>query len=222
MTPITEQRLHNIHNYGIDEESREIFLHSYISDGEDEPGVDYRSAINFEKNLRYLNSISDDPIFIHMHLPGGCWNDCLGIYDSIKLSKAKTAMLVYAQAESCSSLILQAPTLRILMPNITMLIHYGSISVDNEHKAAMSSIEWSERESQKMIDIFTDQCLRGPMAQKKNWKRVMTKKHILGQLANKSDWILTAQEAVEYGFADGILGVSPYNTIEHIKRKIKK
>jgi len=222
MTSTVEQRLNNIHHYGLDIDSREIYLHSYISDDEYEPGVDYRSAINFEKNLRYLNYISDDPIFIHMHLPGGSWNDCLGIYDSIKLSKAKTAMLVYAQAESCSSLILQAPNLRILMPNITMLIHYGSISLDNEHKAAISSIEWSERESQKMIDIFTEQCLRGSMAQSKNWKKAMTKKHIVAQLANKSDWILTADEAVDYGFADGILGVSPYNTIEHIKRKIKK
>ncbi|MFM7795451.1 MAG: hypothetical protein ACKO7N_01665, partial [Candidatus Nitrosotenuis sp.] len=79
----------NIHDYNIDVENREIYLHSYISDEADEAGVDYRSAITFEKNRRYLNTLSLEPILVHMHLPGGDWQDCLGIYDNIKASKSK-------------------------------------------------------------------------------------------------------------------------------------
>ena len=49
--------LYSVHNYGIDVKNREIYLHSYVSESEAEPGVDYRSAIFFEKNLRHLTSI---------------------------------------------------------------------------------------------------------------------------------------------------------------------
>lgn len=218
----TENDLYDVHTFSIDTKNREIFLHSYVECSEEEAGIDHRVAVNFEKNLRYLNLLSSDPILIHMHLPGGVWNDCLGIYDAIKFSKAKTILLAYGSVESASSVILQAPTTRILMPNTTVLIHYGSISVENDHKAAVSSIEWSEKESQKMIDIFTDKCMNGQIAKEKNWKRLMARKHIIAQLANKCDWIITAEEAVDYGFADGVLGSKKFPSIESLKTKLNK
>jgi ATP-dependent protease ClpP protease subunit len=191
-------------------------------DAEEEGGVDYRSAIIFEKNIRYLNSISIEPILVHMHLPGGIWGDCMGIYDTIKLSKSKIIILAYGSVESASSVILQSADLRILMPNTNVLIHYGSISVDNEHKAALSWVQWSEKESQKMIDIFTDKYIVSDLAKTKNLKRLIAKKHIIAQLANKCDWILTAQEAVNYNFADGVLGSKRFPTIESLRDIIKK
>lgn len=218
----TEQELNNLHLYNIDVKNREIFLHSYFSDNDEEPGVDYRSAITFQKNLRYLNSISIEPILVHMHLPGGVWTDCLGMYDAMKFSKSKVIILAYGSVESASSVIFQGADTRVLMPNTNILIHYGSISVDNDHKAAVSSIEWSEKESQKMIDIFTDKCVNSNIAKTKNWKRLIARKHIVSQLANKCDWILTAQEAVEYNFADGVLGSKRFPSIEEIKNRSKK
>jgi len=99
-----------------------------------------------------------------------------------------------------------------------MMIHYGSISLDSEHsKAAASSLKWNERECDKMIDIFTERCMQGEMAKSKNWKKMMAKKHIQSQLANQCDWILTAEEAVNYNFADGILGTKPYISIDSLK-----
>jgi ATP-dependent protease ClpP protease subunit len=217
--PITHDvDLFALHNHNLDVKNREIFLHSHIGDFDEDPGVDYRSAVVFEKNMRYLNLISKDPILIHMHMPGGDWEDCLGIYDTIKSSTAKTIILAYGKVQSASSVIFQAPDLRILMPNVTMLIHYGSISLDREHsKAAASSVQWNETESDKMLDIFTERCIQGKMAKNKNWKKMIAKKHIQSQLANRCDWILTATEAIEYNFADGILGEKPYTTIDSIK-----
>ena len=69
-----------------------------------------------------------------------------------------------------------------------------------------------------MIDIFTERCMKGKMAKDKNWKSMMAKKHIMSQIANKCDWILTAQESVYYGFADGVLGDKKYPTIDSIKK----
>jgi ATP-dependent protease ClpP protease subunit len=213
--------LYDIHQYNIDVENREIYLNSYFGD-DNESGVDYRSAVTFEKNLRYLNQLSLDPILVHMHLPGGDWQDCLSIYDSIKNSKSPICIIAFAKVESSSSVLLQAADLRILSSNTNFLIHYGSISVDNEHKAALSMIQWSERESDKMIDIFTEKCIKSNIAKEKNWKRMIVKKHIVNQLATKRDWILTSDQAVYYGFADGVLGSKKYPNIDYIKNLMKK
>jgi len=218
----SELELNNIHNYNIDLVNREIYLHSFLSDVE-EGGVDYRSAVVFEKNLRYLNLLSLEPILVHMHLPGGDWQDCLGIYDAIKASKAKVIILAYAKAESSSSVLLQAADLRILMPNTNVMIHYGSFSVDAEHsKAAAAGIQWNERECDKMVDVFTDRCMNSSICKEKNWKKMMAKKHIISQLANKCDWILTSEEALYYGFADGILGSKKFPNIDYLKTYMKR
>lgn len=213
--------LYDIHNYSIDTDNREIYLHSFL-DTDEEAGVDYRSAVVFEKNLRYLNTLSLDPILVHMHLPGGDWQDCLGIYDNIKNSKSPVCIVAYAKTESSSTVLLQAADLRIISYNANFLIHYGSISVDNEHKAALSMVQWSEKESEKMIDIFTERCMNSKICKDKNWKKMMVKKHIITQLATKRDWILTADEAVDYGFADGVLGSKKFPNIDYIKNYIKK
>jgi ATP-dependent protease ClpP protease subunit len=216
------ETLYSIHNYNIDTNNREIYLHSYI-EGDEEGGVDYRSATSLEKNLRYLNLLSLEPILIHMHLPGGDWQDCLGMYDAIKFSKAKVIILAYGKVESSSSVLLQSADLRVLMPNTNVLIHYGFFSLDGEHsKAAASGIQWNERECDKMVDIFTDRCMNSSICIEKNWKKMMAKKHIVSQLANKCDWILTAQEAVDYGFADGILGTKKFPNIDFLKTYIKR
>lgn len=207
----------NIHNYNINIKSRELFLHSWIDD-ETEYGVDYRSAINLEKNIRILSSISKDPIIIHMHMPGGDWEDCMAMYDTIQSCKCHTTIVAYGKVQSSSSVLFQAPNLRILMPNASMLIHYGSITLDVEHKAAASSLQWSAKEADKMINIFVDRCIKGQMAVEKNWKKLIVKRHIDSQISSKSDWILNAEEAVYYGFADGILGQRKYSSIDSLKK----
>jgi ATP-dependent protease ClpP protease subunit len=220
---VNQNTLHDIHNYNIDIDNREIYLHSYLVDSEEEGGVDYRSAVILEKNLRYLDTVSLDPILIHMHLPGGNWQDCLGMFDTIKFCKSKIIILAYAKAESCSGVLLQSADLRILMPNTNVMIHYGSFTLDGEHsKAAASSVKWNEQECDKMVDIFTERCMYSSIAKEKNWKKMMAKKHIVSQLASKCDWILTSEEAVNYGFADGILGTKKYPNIDYIKNLMKK
>lgn len=214
----TDNSLADIHNLCIDVKNREVYLHSSF-DSEEESGVEFRSAIMFEKNIRYLNTLSNEPILVHMHLPGGDWQDCMGIMDTINASASKIFILAYGKVESASSILFQYADLRVLMPNTHMLIHYGSLSIDNDHKAAKSSFEWSEKESLKMINIFTDRCINSPIAKERNWKKHIIKKHIMSQLDNKSDWILNAEEAVYYGFADGVLGDRKFTTIDKLKNR---
>jgi ATP-dependent protease ClpP protease subunit len=208
-----------LHEYNMLPDKREIFLHSYI-DGQEDSGVDYRSSVILQKNIRYLTLNSLDPILIHMNMPGGDWEDCLSIFDTIKLCPAKTAVIGYGKVQSSSGVIFQSPNLRIMMPNATLLIHYGTISLDSEHsKAAASSVQWNEKETDKMVDIFVQRCIKSPISKEKKWKNSIhiIKKHIMSQISNKCDWILDADEAVYYGFADGILGSKKYPDIESVK-----
>ena len=109
------------------------------------------------------------------------------------------------------------------MPNTNVMIHYGSFSMDAEHsKAAAAGIRWNENECDKMIDVFTDRCMNSSICKEKNWKRMMAKKHIVSQLANKCDWILTSEEALYYGFADGILGSKKFPNIDYLKTYAKR
>ena len=50
----TSELINDIHTFGINVESREIFLNSHIADCEEEAGVDWRMATKFNKNIRLL------------------------------------------------------------------------------------------------------------------------------------------------------------------------
>tara|TARA_B100002019_G_C21274915_1_gene604886 strand:+ start:13083 stop:13751 length:669 start_codon:yes stop_codon:yes gene_type:complete len=209
-----------LHNYNLDPTNREIYLHSAMY-GDEDNGVDFKSAVSLHKNLRYLNQTSFDPIIIHMHIPGGEWSDCMSMYDAIRLSPSPIAIIVYSRAESSGSIILQAADLRIMMPNAYTLIHYGSTFVDGDHKVAVSNLKWSQEEASKMVDIFTDKFMVSPMLKEKKWKRPNAKKHILSQLDNKADWILSPEQSIHYGFADGIFGSDEYTYVDDIIKYLK-
>jgi len=52
------QLLHDVHTYNINVHTREIFLHGNISEmAEYDPGVDYRMATTFLKNLTVLEQL---------------------------------------------------------------------------------------------------------------------------------------------------------------------
>jgi ATP-dependent protease ClpP protease subunit len=213
--------IENLHTYNIDIKNREIYLHPNFIDSDDS-GVDFVSAVYLHKNLRYLNTLSNDPIVIHMHIQGGDWCDCLSMYDSIKASYAPVAIIVYSRAESSGSVILQAADLRIMMPNAYTLIHYGSTYIDSDHKVAASHMKWNQEEANKMVNIFTEKLFESPMARTKKWKSINNaKKHILSQLDHQVDWVLRPQESVDYGFADGIMGDEEYPDINSIKKYLK-
>ena len=75
--------VNDIHNYCVNVKTREIYLNSYISSNEDDPGVDYRMSSQFIKNITHLDSINNKPILIHMHSIGGDWGAGMAIYDAI-------------------------------------------------------------------------------------------------------------------------------------------
>ena len=203
-----------IHSHGIDMDNREIYLHGQYGSFDEDPGVEYRMATTFTKNIRCLDRLNDDPILIHMHSVGGNWSDGMGIYDSIVACKSRVTILTYGQAESMSGIVLQAADLRIMMPNAYFMCHYGSSGWSQDYLSSQNAAKFEQGIANAMFTIYADRCVGGSFFMKQSTDKV---KAFLKRKLKSGDWYLHAQEAVDHGFADGILGDSKYRTINNLK-----
>lgn len=204
--------------FDVDYKNREIFLHNYISENEDNPGVDYRMSSTFYKNLRFLDCINNNPIIIHMHSIGGYWNDGMVIFDSIQASKSYITIVAYGQAESMSSIILQAADLRVMMPNAYFMCHFGSSHIGGNFLDAQKAFEYEKRMAEKMLDIYAERALPGKYFSS-NYKTPTKEKvkEFIRRKFREGDWYLDAEEAVYYGFADKVIGSSDLPNIDSLR-----
>ena len=208
----------DVHSYGLDIDHREIYLHSYITNTDEDPGVDYRMASHFAKNIRILDMINDKPIIIHMHSIGGDWNDGMAIYDSIKICNSHVTVVVYGQAESMSSIVLQAADTRVMMPNTYFMCHFGSNGCEGSFLDVQNAAKFEKQMAETMMDIYTSKCLKGKYF-KENYESLSEEKvkTFLKRKLKDGDWYLTADETIHYGFADLVLRTKNYTSIDSLK-----
>lgn len=213
--------IYNIHEYGLSTVTREIFLHSHVypeleADIGDEPGMDFRMANMFIKNIRVLEQQGDENILIHQMSVGGDWNYGMAIYDAIKACVVPITILAYAHARSMSSITLQAAKKRVLMSDCDFLIHHGEMAFDDRVTPILSEVEFLKRiVTPKMMQIYAQRCSVAEMWEGVSRKEIVA--FILNKLRERTDWILTAKEAIKYGFADGILGEPGFETMQGIR-----
>jgi len=215
----SSELIHDIHNFGINVSSREIFLNSHIADCEEESGVDWRMATKFNKNIRLLTSGSkaEIPILIHMHTVGGNWEDGLAIYDIIKsCTNTHITILAYAHARSMSSIIFQAADTRIFMPNSIWLMHMGETSFDGQSQSFEAEAEWAKKDHDRMLDIYVESAYGSNAYRGKSRKQV--KNFIDRGLRLKQEWYMSPRDAIEHGYGDAVFGDAGYEDMETIKQ----
>ena len=196
----------DVQSYGIDVKNREIYLHGYLSNSDEDPGVDYKMAATFYKNIRILDQISKEPILIHMHSIGGSWNDGMAIFDAIQLAKSYVTIISYGQAESMSSIILQAADKRVMMPNSYFMCHFGSSGYSGNYLDVQKGAAFEKRITELMLDIYTQSCLNGKYFKEQYTEPTFEKvKNYLKRKFKDGDWYLDANESVYYGFSDLVL-----------------
>ncbi len=217
----TDRVAHNLHEYQVLPETREIFLHRHIHDesGDDGDGcgIDYRSATRFIKNLRFLNGRGRDNILVHMESRGGDWEDGMAIYDAIKASESPVIILAYAHARSMTSIILQAATIRVLMPSALFLIHEGFSGCDDRTRAFLTWAEQDKKDLETMLGVYAGRCKKSKTKVWVGMTKLQVEQAIYAKVREKDDWILSANSAVQHGFADGVLGTKGWETIEKIR-----
>ena len=197
------------HSYGVDIKHREIYLHGHHGSFEEDPGVEYRMASTFIKNIRSLDLVNKEPIVIHMHSIGGNWGDGMAIYDAISLCQSYVTVVVYGQAESMSGIIMQAADARIMMPNSYFMAHYGSTESSGDYLTTQNEARHDKIIADKMFEIYAYQCVSGKFF--KNHYKILTIEKVnrfLRKRMKLGDWYLTSDEAVLYGFADSVLDKS--------------
>jgi ATP-dependent Clp protease protease subunit len=216
ISPISEA-----HDHDIIVSTREIFLHGY-GDDEEDAGVDYRSSNRFLKNLKILESINNKPITIHQYSIGGEWESGMMIYDAIQQSAASFIFICHGIAASMGSIVPQAvhnKGVRLTMPNCYWLIHEGEQAMSGTVKQFQSYYEFSRLSKFQMYDIYTEVCHESS-THFKNMTKSKVRNFIKRKLESKEDWWLVAEDAIKYGFVDGILGSEKYKSIGQIRRDL--
>jgi len=148
-----------------------------------------------------------------MSSAGGNWNDGMAIFDAISTCKSHVIMLVYGQAESMSSIILQAADTRIMMPNAYFMCHFGSSGFEGNYLDVQAAHKFEQRDIEIMLGIYAEEAMNGPFFKNRSMTKSKTKNFIKTKL-KQGDWYLNSDEAVEYGFADSVL-TEPIDAIKY-------
>lgn len=207
-----------LHNFNVDPVSSHIYLfgeETYAGqDGVEEsgePGVEFVMANRFIRNINLcMRANPNDPILIHMKTCGGYWEEGMAIHNAIKACPVPVTILNYTHARSMSSLIFQAANKRVMMPDSYFMFHEGTEAFSGTYKQFHSYATKSRESAKRMVQIYVESMKeRGRFSHLPDEKiaRIIQK-----HMDKKEDAYLTAEEAVDWGLADEIFGVTcPYD-----------
>jgi ATP-dependent Clp protease protease subunit len=167
-------------------EERIIYLGTPISD-------DVANAIIAQ--LLCLQSMNpDQDISIYINSPGGSFTALTAIYDTMKFIKPDVQTVCLGQAASAAAVLLAAgtPGKRMARPNSRILIHQPYTEGTG---GQISDLEIQANEIIRMREL-----LEKMLAEHSGKDREQVSRDI------ERDKILTADQAVEYGLIDSILG----------------
>jgi ATP-dependent protease ClpP protease subunit len=223
---IEEKDITNIHEKWIDTNNREIWIHGIDKlndsdyDGE-EPGVEYMMATRVIKNLHILRRQSEtERVTVHLHTCGGVDTEGFAIYDAIMMMPYPTTIINYTHARSMSSIIFQAGSTRVMLPSSYFMIHLGKMFVGGNAKEVYTNIEFNRHSDKRMLDIYVNKTKHSNKF--RGMKDDEIKGYLVDQMDKKSDVFLTADEAVEWGFADYVLREKWPSKIESLSHYTKE
>lgn len=149
--------------------------------------------------MLYLES--DDPgkeIVMYINSPGGSITAGMAIYDTMQYVRCPIATMCVGQAASMAAVLLASGTAgrRMALPNSRVLIHQPLSGVSGQ----ASDIEIHAREILRMRKRLNEILSQHTG---KNIKKI--------QQDTDRDYIMTADEAKEYGLVDEIMGPRPDN-----------
>ncbi|WP_370327986.1 ATP-dependent Clp endopeptidase proteolytic subunit ClpP [Euzebya sp.] len=142
-----------------------------------------------------LHLEGEDPekdINLYINSPGGSVTSALGIYDTMTFIKPKVSTICMGQAASAAAILLAAGEKgkRFALPHARVLIHQPHGGAEGQS----TDIEIAAREVQRIRDLL-DEILATSTGQPKEKITEDTDR----------DFIMNAQEAVEYGIVDRVL-----------------
>lgn len=212
------ESIKHVHEFDLDPIGFQIYLVGREEPSIDEmemgePGVEFRMANRFIKNIDILTNLNPQkPVLISMKSCGGDVHEGMAIYDAIMAAPNPVTIVSYTHARSMTSIILQAANKRILMPNSYFMYHEGDSSFDGTTKQFRTYAEFSKKMLDgSMCNIYAERMKHTPGSKVATWKEERIIKYLREEMDKKEDVYLTANEAVQYGFADEVF--SSWDTI---------
>ncbi len=187
MSKAIKENLDLLHSSNVYLPTRTIFLTGEINEN------------TYEGTVKNLHALDTEPetVTIYLNSEGGEVDAGFAIYSAIKAMKSMVRCVVWGQASSMASVILQACDERILLPHSFVMIHEGSDATLSAPRDVQKQwAKFSDFQMKQVEDIYLEKI--------KDRKRFSRKK--LQQLL-KTDTILTAEQAVKLGLADIIKDV---------------
>jgi ATP-dependent Clp protease, protease subunit len=166
----------------LDESAREIFLFGQL---------DINAASKIISNVIQLDRASKSNISLVISSFRGDEGAGWTIYDALCLTRCKVVGKCYGECMSISVLLLQGCDLRLLAPNCRLMLHNGSVELENETLDDLNRLVKEE--------FFLTHRYYEELAKKSNLTVDQVKK-----LCDNSTY-MSADTAVGYGFADSIL-----------------
>ena len=198
------QILSEIHTFGINSLTREIYLNGDLNENiTDGGGVDFRCAAPFLRNMDYLEHQSSKPITIKMCLSGGDTTYGYAIYDRIANAKCHVTIECFGHASSMSGIIFQAADWRIMAKHSHYLLHYGSIEIAGNSIDVSENIKMNDKDNVIMLKLFAERCMKSKTFEGWTLNKVM--KFLDDAMRKKGDLFLSPEEALAWGLCDEVV-----------------
>lgn len=183
---IVEKDIDSEHSYDIFSrllKERIIFISGEIND---------MLANNVIAELLYLDSISNDDIYLYINSPGGSVTAGMAIYDTMNFIKSDVATICIGIAASMAAFLLSSGKKgkRSVLPNADVMIHQplgGAEGQASDIKIAADRIICIRKRLNKILASNTGQSL----------KKI--------ERDTERDNYLSAREALSYGLVDEII-----------------
>ncbi len=203
-TPVPAPELTHIQNMNVNLKTRELFVAGDITDS----FGDWFTCV-----IRYLESISSDPIIIWLNTPGGDVSSMFTFHDLVRASTCEVVTIGTGQVCSAGVLMLACGNKRLVTESAVLMSHRGEDSITGnleQMEAQIKVVKWSEEHWGVLMDRYTDDT--GPDGRARDAKYWF-------QLGKKSaEWWITGGNAIiAEGIADEI-----YNAKNLIKALAKK
>ncbi|MBV9923889.1 MAG: ATP-dependent Clp protease proteolytic subunit [Acidobacteria bacterium] len=178
-TPSNQPHTSQLFDYGVHFASRTLFLFEEIN---------RPTAAKILMGLQVLEG--SGPLTVKISTRGGCRASGLSIYDAMRACPDVRAV-GYGEVCSMGAVILQAASVRELMPNAVVMVHPGYSSVGFDHdENTQRTAEYAKRMRDRCCEILAE-------------RMGITLKRFLRRFT--WDTYLSAHEAVELGLADRVL-----------------
>ena len=142
--------------------------------------------------LLYLDSISQEPIYLYINSPGGSVSAGLAIYDTMQSVNSEVATVCQGTAASMAAVILSGGSRgkRFILPHSDVMIHQPSTGMEGKASDLMISMKHLEQNHQVLTQILAKNCGHSEEEVQKDIT---------------ADYWMNATEAVSYGIVDSII-----------------